>query len=443
MAAAGVRFGLEGPKSKGKLQPVNKHTLNPAEVQPVQLDITVVNEPLEPPNPYSMGGSKYTDPQNLPQTLPLVVHAGVDTLYENYKITPHMFLAQQPFLIAWKLEAQDVKERKRAIPIGALVYYLGASGRHNWPYVLVVPGYGEVLINYREDRPMVRVRLYSGWLAGCKTFDDMAAGARDLVEGFFGVGSAETQQISQLDLAVDVAGFLLNLGDLQAGRLTCPATIHLENVNPISGEVHSLWWGKHGSPISAVLYNKSKEIREQSEQKAYMLDGWRAAGWSEADGDVTRIEFRFAREWLRECGITGPGDVDLSAMLQAGMQWLVLRDVKPTDKNSARWDTSADWTAIHTQAGKLLGSSWRAYERVYVPNASVDRLAAQIGGCVASIGALGGSDDLDGLFVAAQAIYQQRLDRQGREFRLEVATRCDRYMVPGVAHPADAVAAQD
>ncbi len=377
-----------------------------------------------------MGGSKYTDPENSPKTVPLVVRAGVDTLYENYKITPHIFLSWEAHLKTWKLEAQDAKERKRAVEIGSRVYYVGASGRRNWPYVLVVPGYGEVLISYREGFEMVRVKLYSGWLAGCETFDDMAAGALDLVEGFFGVGTAETQQMSQIDLAVDVARFPLELVDLMAGRLTCPATIHLENVNPISGEVHSLWWGKHGSPISAVLYNKSKEIREQSEQKAYMLDGWREAGWSEADGDVTRIEFRFAREWLRECDINGPGDVDLSALLDAGMSWLVLRDVNPTDSNRARWRTSADWLAIYTQAGKLLGSSWRVYERVYVPNASVDRLAAQIGGCVASIGALGGSDDLDGLFVAAQAIYQQRLDRQGREFGLEVATRCDRYMVP-------------
>jgi hypothetical protein len=372
----------------------------------------------------------------------------VDTLYQNYKIDLDTLLSWEPKFTAWKLEAQATKERVLRLDMPGGEYFLAAAGRRNYAYLLTRPGYGELLLTYTEQFRGARVRLYSDWIKGCATFDEVAAGAVALVEGVFGAGSVLVEQVGEIHVAVDVARFAPTVADLTAGRWLCPATLHLEDVDLLAGRVESLRWGKHGSPVSAVCYNKSREIRQQSEHKAYLLDGWRAAGWSETDGDVYRLEFRFSREWLRDCLVNVPGDVDLSALLVAGMEWLSLRDIDLTDTNRSRWAVAAHWSSIQSQAVKLLGDLWKRYKREYVPSVTVHQLAAQIGGCVACVGALTEHDDLDDLFLLVRAVYEQRLEQQGFEFSALVAARSDRYMLPPPAgsagdHPAGALARQD
>jgi len=220
--------------------------------------------------------------------------------------------------------------------------------------------------------------------------------------------------------------------DFQQRRFVCPAAPQLENVDWDDGigVINSVRWSKHGAPISAALYNKSKEIVEKSPHKAYLFEKWRAAGWSEEQGDVYRLEFRFTREWLRERGLDAPSEIDLAALLASGMDWLELRDPEPTDTNSARWPVASLWTSLEAQASDILKGLWVPYVRAYTPNYTPDAAVAQIGGCVACLGALVGHDDLGELFDVARAMYEQKLARQKLDFPSMVADRRDRYMLP-------------
>ncbi len=124
---------------------------------------------LEPPNPNSIGGSKYNNNTPVPNSVPLVVGAGVDTLYQNYKIDLDTLLSWEPKFTAWKLEAQATKERVLRLDMPGGEYFLAAAGRRNYAYLLTRPGYGELLLTYTEQFRGARVRLYSDWIKGCAT----------------------------------------------------------------------------------------------------------------------------------------------------------------------------------------------------------------------------------------------------------------------------------
>ncbi len=405
---------------------------------------------LEPPNPDSIGGSKYKNNDPVPNSSPLVVNAQVDTAYWNIKIDVVAFLALEPQLGIWKLEAQAATERRKRLDLAGLEYFMQPTGRLHYAYVLKVPAFGEVQITYNERFLGARVRLYSEWLAGAADVAAIEAGGRLLVAGLFGAENILTVQASEIHVTVDVAGLSITNLDFQQDRFACRADLQpaVWAWNETGAVAQSLAWGKHGSPVSAALYDKGREIEEKSPHKAYLYDKWRAAGWN-GDDRVMRVEFRFTRERLREFGVYQAVQLDPAALFAYGMEWLELRVPLPTDGNKSRWAVDPAWAAISEQAVKLLGEQWAQYKRQHVPNASVDMLTAQIGGCLACVGALAGSDDLDDLFAFARAMVLQRVERTGVEFAVAVADRCDRYMLPLVRgfglgdHPVGALARQD
>lgn len=377
------------------------------------------------PSPNSIGGSKYTGTQIK------VVGAWVDTLYENVRVDRDCLEAKRGDLDQWKELAQACPERVYRVPGSR--FFMKPGGQNRYPYVLVVPDVGEVMVTYNPLFAGVRVRLYSVYLAGCASFADAAASVAGLVGELLGEGAVMAVQIGELHIALDFVGWAPMLADFQAGRFESWAAPHFDGLDCMSGVVSSVRWGKRGSSaVQAVIYNKAEEIRKQS-AKYYLLDSWREQGWSEADGDPFRLEFRFSRDWLREHGINELQDVSLTGLLAEGMNWLRLLEVSATDSNRSRWGVAPVWRALQAQGQKLLGDLRVKYERVKVVRASVNRLAAQVMGCVAGIGALLGSDRVVDLFGVVGAFGGAQLGRKGTTFQEMVAARRDRYMLPALA----------
>jgi hypothetical protein len=382
----------------------------------------------EPPAPYSIGGSHY----RVDTAAIKVVGAGVDTLYQNYSLSSDVLASWRSQLEDWKLAAQEANERYR-LPLGDGLLFISPKGRgRHYSYVIERPDVGELLISYSklfEGHP-VRVKLYSSFLVGCSSQEEQDLGALALVQSVFGQGCALAVQVSEVHIAVDFVGFAPTVPDLQQERFVCRAEFGFENVDfgDGVGVINSCRWSKHGAPVSAVLYNKGKEIQEQSEHKRYLLDRWRAAGWTDDLGDVFRLEFRFTRDWLRERGIDSFVALDLAKLLATGMEWLELRD--PEGANKTRWPVSSVWTSIQGQAAAILQGVWEPFKRDYVPNVTVTQLAAQVGGCVACVGALVGHDDLDDLFSVVRGLFEQKLEATGQNLADMVQKRRDRYMLP-------------
>lgn len=396
------------------------------------LPAVVLLEGENPPNPDSIGGFVY---KSLQRGEIRALNGGADSWWQNVKIDRDMLDGKQSELDAWKLAAQQNTERVYRVPDTEL--FMAAAGRRHHPYLLVSPGVGELEVSYSPivEWRGVRVRLYSGWLAG-RGAVEIEAASLALAEQVFGVGCVISQQVSEVHVAVDVAGWVPMLADVQKERYVCPARFNASSggVEWRSGVIQSGYWGKRGaSSLQVAVYDKGREIVEHSPEKAYLLETWARRGWSEECGPVYRIEGRFTREWLRDRNIERAADVDLSALMLAALSWLELRDEDPTDSNRARWSVAPAWEQIRAQALAMLGEQQLQYEKVHQPRVSVDRLAAQALGCLAGIGALTGVDDLADLLAFLGVFGPQQLERRGLEFMGQVAQRRDRYMLPVMA----------
>ena len=100
-----------------------------------------------------------------------------------------------------------------------------------------------------------------------------------------------------------------------------------------------------GAAHSCCIYDKTKEITVS--RKDWMHEVWRSNGW-DGEARVTRVEFRYKRECLREMGVEEAYaflDQLPSLWAYSTKQWL--RHTLPsTDRNKARWPTSPLWEAV-------------------------------------------------------------------------------------------------
>jgi hypothetical protein len=168
------------------------------------------------------------------------------------------------------------------------------------------------------------------------------------------LGSEPFLQVSEAHLCVDVAGWELAVGDAAAFvtrghrrglRLEdedeAPQALQI-NLN--GRRCGTLDFSK-GAAHSCCIYDKTKEITVS--RKDWMHEVWKNNGW-DGESRVTRVEFRYKRECLREMGVEEAYaflDQLPSLWAYSTKQWL--RHTLPsTDRNKARWQTSPLWEAV-------------------------------------------------------------------------------------------------
>jgi hypothetical protein len=99
------------------------------------------------------------------------------------------------------------------------------------------------------------------------------------------------------------------------------------------------------APHSCLIYNKSSEVKVH--HKEWFYEVWKQNGW---DGDmpVTRIEFRYERECLREMGIDDPYELldQLDSLWAYSTQQWLRHTIPSADTNQSRWEVSAVWQVI-------------------------------------------------------------------------------------------------
>lgn len=192
-------------------------------------------------------------------------------------------------------------------------------------------------------------------------------------------------QPSALDLAADVVGFDLNdLTNLREAFVTravmgdeIPADGLLDGPDSIKrrwGRITGLPFGARNAHISALIYNKTDEIKYHSPKKVWFHDLWRSK--QDEDGSplwdgtspVHRIEIRFKRPALSQMYLEGvfhgiDWAYDLEKHLPGLWAYAVgcpdggadglpdgwLRYVVPSpDTNRARWLVHPDWRVIQS-----------------------------------------------------------------------------------------------
>jgi hypothetical protein len=168
------------------------------------------------------------------------------------------------------------------------------------------------------------------------------------------LGSEPFLQVSEAHLCIDIAGWELTVADASAFvtrghrrglRLEdedeAPPALQI-NLN--GRRCGTLDFSK-GAAHSCCIYDETKEITVS--RKDWMQEVWKSNGW-DGEARVTRVEFCYKRECLREMGVEEAYaflDQLPSLWTYSTKQWL--RHTTPsTDRNKARWPTSQLWEAV-------------------------------------------------------------------------------------------------
>jgi hypothetical protein len=184
------------------------------------------------------------------------------------------------------------------------------------------------------------------------------------VDSFYGVPF--TLQVSEVHLCVDVAGWALSLNDTRAFiarsvnkglRLEdgmddqapdedlSDATTPLQMQMSMNRRRCSTFDFSKGGTHSCCIYDKTAEITVS--RKDWMQEVWATNGW-DCTSRVTRVEFRYKRECLKQMGVEEAyAFLDQIPGLWAYSTKRWLRHTVPTpDPNRARWPLSEAWREV-------------------------------------------------------------------------------------------------
>jgi hypothetical protein len=221
-----------------------------------------------------------------------------------------------------------------------------------------------------------QMRVSSEYLWECGDVDTAIVNTTTFLYAFY--GEYITFQVSKADLALDFTGWNIGLENVKQHFVyrSVKTAEHPEKADGTLlngpdtvydrwGRVTGLPFGLHTSAVSALIYDKSDEIKYQSPTKVWFHDLWRAVSdeqgvpvW-DGEADVWRLEVRFTRQAFCEFGIesvyalsTYLADLWTYAVGHVGGGedglpdgWL--RYVVPTeDSNRARWPVHPAWRCL-------------------------------------------------------------------------------------------------
>jgi hypothetical protein len=329
-----------------------------------------------------------------------VVLAGADTVWLTVQ-----GLLPEGVAVALDTCKETAQERQEAVPSSwvfrdewLMVEPYGA-GKGAWRWVLRSPSL-TLNVGLGKRGPICRARVSAEYL--WKVGLDVAISHADhfLREMF---GGSVVISLSELHLCADIAGvtpgdfseqgfisrshrWVKELPEQQgADGMLAPETQVQIWCRRVSGYAFS-----RGAAHSCAIYDKVLEIRQQSPDKVWFFDLWRAGGW-DGKAPITRIEFRYTRDFLREFGLTDHYDVlDRLADLWAYSAGAWLRYCVPsTDPNRARWVVHPLWQVIQAARFDALPSC--PVVRSRKRQMALGRAVAAVAGYASSVSAwLGG-----------------------------------------------------
>ena len=317
---------------------------------------------------------------------PRVILHGVDTLVLNVRYVDEMgkptraLLDEQfiPVLNDWQGQAKQ-EEKPVPVPLAfkeqPFQMHPHGAGKGQWRWLLTSPLLNLSIGLGKLNGVIAQVRLSSEYLWQCQNFACAVVEVVDFLCTLF--GDRVQFQPSEVHLCADVMHWDLPSLNWQRTVLSRgryrreyaesePEATMLEaaQVSMYYGRALStLQFGSHGAALSAVIYDKTREITQQS-RKTWFWDFWKSAtcdaSW-DGQSTVWRIEFRFKRDALNEFtdgeSFHGINDVfDLVERLPSLWAYAVghvgetdawLRYVTPnSDTNMARWPLHPTWMVV-------------------------------------------------------------------------------------------------
>jgi hypothetical protein len=331
-----------------------------------------------------------------------ILGAFVDTLVLNIYPTDHDFEIEerrvdehlQEELMLLKGQAQELEEdvpTRFAFNGAPLLMRAKGGDGFNW---IMHNHWLTVAVNRSSKAQILgQVRCSSAYLWRVRDLGQIIVDVHQFLISIF--GDYITLHVSSCDLAVDVTG--LDFGSVQDIKQHFVSRAQLSGYNPSAipedgmidgpdsikqrwGRVTGLPFGARGGALSALIYDKTHEIKYKSPEKAWFHDLWLSVKDEDGnpvwDGEspVWRIEIRYKRsalnEMMQEGVFHGIGNAyDLEERLPGLWSYAVghvgggeddlpdgwLRYVIPTeDTNRSRWPVHPDWCVVQSAFAPLV-----------------------------------------------------------------------------------------
>jgi hypothetical protein len=294
---------------------------------------------------------------------PQLVGQNIDTFIGNARVN-----ADFPDELAAQLE--DLKQRSQEaeedLPTpwrfaGEVLFIKPHGAGRQWRWILHSPSIHVDVGLGKLTHIVAKARLSSAFL-----WEHEIGTALTLLYGFVAefLHVPFTLQVSEVHMCVDVAGWELSLDEMPAFitrsrskglRLFPSDAVQADDQDPFiaPADLRLQFAGRRlatldfskGAPHACCLYDKTAEISVS--RKEWMQEVWRSNGWDE-ESRVTRVEFRYKRECLREMGVEEAYaflDQIPSLWAYSTKQWL--RHTIPNgDPNRARWPISLLWQLV-------------------------------------------------------------------------------------------------
>jgi hypothetical protein len=315
------------------------------------------------------------------------------------------------------------------------------GGRGQWTYIMTCPAATFEMGPGHLNGICCQVRLSSAflWQHGYRT-------AWALVRAFLApLCEAGTWfQASEVHLCADIAGVHLDkLRDVQFVTRSQVARWHKEDALVLHiAEVgktkerpqlqlvkryrqqETLTFSPRGD-VEVQVYDKPREIRRKSPDKAWFGDIWARHGWNGAD-PVARVEVRLKRAALHELGCETVEDtfnrLD-SVWRYVTLHWIC--HTVPNRKQSCEWPESTFWRVV--QAVTFEHEDAEPAERNKVRQFKEQQMLAAIMGYLESWAAWQGDDDsvpgdlaLEDVFGQIGRRHKEHYQHKGTSFRDEV-----------------------
>jgi hypothetical protein len=179
--------------------------------------------------------------------------------------------------------------------------YPNGAGKGQWRWLLRCESFN-LLVSMGRLNCVAQVRFSSEFLWSCRSLDNAIIRVEEFLVTFF--GTCVYLQVSEVHLCADVTGWDVEAIDPRRDVVSRSrkrgsyevTDLHVEDFT--YGLNRSGLLFSRGGPISCVIYDKTREIQQQS-QKWWFHDTWHSNGWEKEEQPVVwRVEFRFKREVL-------------------------------------------------------------------------------------------------------------------------------------------------
>jgi hypothetical protein len=244
---------------------------------------------------------------------------------------------------------------------------------------------------------------------------------------------ASKLQVSEVDLCADTQGWQPNLDDFKDGAFVCP--VGRPTVIPYeaghAGYVRFGTGGKVGSrsgqaPVQLAIYDKTDEI--QVHDKGWFVPLWAGSAGYVPGQIVTRVEFRYRREWLKERGIETQADLlaALDSIWAEGLEWCryCVPPAAGEDGNRSRLVVRDEWRVLRSMRWTEQPAS--PLSRIHQARPRLDRTLAALGGHFVTLQALMPDAldvDLSALAPMAVGALKRRWDVRGEDYASKVEHR--------------------